>query len=134
MDYHNIIMFIIMFLAGTLSTMNLWVDTWDDMRFHLNDVYMIVLMSGWSFLLMGVYYMNVEQLLIGVVCVIAMVIAIRTQFMISQDQFLRGMIPHHSMAIFMSKKLLTKKNTITQFVKNIIVTQEKEIRQMKNLK
>jgi uncharacterized protein (DUF305 family) len=42
------------------------------------------------------------------------------------------MIPHHSMAIHMSKKLLEKKNTISPFVENIIKTQEEEILFLKN--
>ena len=44
------------------------------------------------------------------------------------------MIPHHSMAVHMSKKLLEKEkeNNITPFVKNIIKTQEEEILILKN--
>jgi uncharacterized protein (DUF305 family) len=37
------------------------------------------------------------------------------------------MIPHHSMAIHMSKKLLEKENNLESFLKNIINTQENEI-------
>jgi uncharacterized protein (DUF305 family) len=37
------------------------------------------------------------------------------------------MIPHHSMAIHMSKKLLEKNNNISLFLENIIKTQENEI-------
>jgi uncharacterized protein (DUF305 family) len=37
------------------------------------------------------------------------------------------MIPHHSMAVHMSKKLLKKENNITPFLKHLITTQEKEI-------
>jgi uncharacterized protein (DUF305 family) len=37
------------------------------------------------------------------------------------------MIPHHSMAVHMSKKILEKENNISLFVKNIIKTQEDEI-------
>jgi uncharacterized protein (DUF305 family) len=43
-----------------------------------------------------------------------------------------GMIPHHSMAVHMSKKLLEKENNIGDFLKNIINTQEKEITFMKS--
>jgi uncharacterized protein (DUF305 family) len=43
------------------------------------------------------------------------------------------MIPHHSMAVHMSKKLLEKENNISSFVKNIIKTQEDEINYLKNL-
>ena len=37
------------------------------------------------------------------------------------------MIPHHSMAVHMSRKLLEKENDMSQFVENIIKTQEDEI-------
>ena len=42
---HYIIMFFIMIVAGALSTMNVWVDKISDIRFSLNDVYMILLMK-----------------------------------------------------------------------------------------
>ena len=37
------------------------------------------------------------------------------------------MIPHHSMAVHKSKKILEQENNISSFVKNIIKTQEDEI-------
>jgi uncharacterized protein (DUF305 family) len=37
------------------------------------------------------------------------------------------MIPHHSMAIHMSKKLVEKENSIPAFIQSIIKTQEDEI-------
>ena len=42
---HYIIMFFIMIIAGSLSTMNVWVDKISDIRFSLNDLYMILLMN-----------------------------------------------------------------------------------------
>jgi hypothetical protein len=44
------------------------------------------------------------------------------------------MIPHHSMAIHMSKQLLEKQNTINTFLEKIIATQTEEIQFMKRLK
>jgi uncharacterized protein (DUF305 family) len=41
------------------------------------------------------------------------------------------MIPHHSMAILMSKRLAEKPNSIEPLLKQIIETQEKEINIMK---
>ena len=61
-----VIMLIIMFIAGLLSSMNVWVDKLSDMRFHLNDVYMSLLMCGWSLILMGIYYINPTILLVGI--------------------------------------------------------------------
>jgi len=122
-----------MIISGLLSTMNVWVDKWDDIRFSINDVYMTLLMTGWMFLLMGVYYTETSIVLIGVFLVVSNLWCIRTQFMVSTEQYILGMIPHHSMAILMSKKLLQKNPSIKDFVSNIITTQEKEIEYMKHL-
>ena len=57
---------------------------------------------------------------------------IRNQFLITETQYKLGIIPHHSMAVHMSKKLLEKENNISTFVENIIKTQEDEILILKN--
>lgn len=124
-------MFFIMILAGCLSTMNVWADKIDDVRFSLNDVYMILLMTGWMFLFMGLFYGDMGAIVFGLVLVVLNVVCIRTQFMITQEQYIQGMIPHHSMAVLMSKRLLEKGTTLDTFVKNILTTQEKEIAFMK---
>lgn len=124
---HYVVMFFIMILAGLLSTMNVWVDKTEHIRFSLNDIYMIFLMTGWMFLFMGLYYKESIILTIGTLLVIFNFWCIRTQFMISQEQYKLGMIPHHSMAVHMSKKLLNKNNTLEDFLKNLINTQENEI-------
>ena len=129
---HYIIMFFIMVLSGLLSTMNIWVDKIDDIRFSINDIYMILLMTGWMFLFMGLFYHEKNVFLIGLSLVIFNILCIRNQFLITESQYKLGMIPHHSMAIHMSKKLLEKKNKISPFIKNIIKTQENEILVLKN--
>ena len=124
---HYTIMFFIMILSSLLSTMNVWVDKFDDIRLSINDIYMSLLMTGWMFLFMGVIYKEISVFLIGISLIIINVLFIRKQFLITETQYKLGMIPHHSMAIHMSKKLLEKRNNIQQFLKNIINTQEKEI-------
>ena len=52
---HYIVMFIIMIIAGLLSTMNVWIDKYQDIRYSLNDVYMILLMAGWMLFFMGLF-------------------------------------------------------------------------------
>ncbi len=128
---HYTIMFFIMILAGLLSTMNIWVDKYDDIRFSINDAYMILLMTGWMFTFMGLIYRNMSVFIIGILLVAVNIWCIRTQFLVTETQYMLGMIPHHSMAIHMSKKLLEKTNTTQSFLKNIIETQEKEISFMK---
>lgn len=130
---HYLVMFIIMILSGFLSTMNIWVDKLDDIRISLNDIYMVLLMSGWMLLFMGLYYRESTPLFVGIVLVIINIWCIRTQFMISDKQYILGMIPHHSMAVLMSKKLLEDNTSIiSSFVQNIIDTQEHEIAFMKD--
>jgi uncharacterized membrane protein YGL010W len=124
-----------MIASGLLSTMNVWADKLDDVRFSINDAYMTLLMSGWMFLFMGLIYREPSVFFIGLSLVIVNILCIRNQFLITETQYKLGMIPHHSMAVHMSKKLLEKENNIptsmSQFVQNIIKTQENEIKVLK---
>ena len=119
-----------MILSVLLSTMNVYADKLDDIRWSLNDIYMTTLMTGWMITFMSIYYKDVNPFIVGSCIVIFSFYAIRTQLFISQDQYLLGMIPHHSMAILMSKRLLVKNNSITPFLNKIITTQTKEIEYM----
>jgi hypothetical protein len=125
-------MFLISILAGLLSTMNIWVDKLNDIRFSINDIYMTLLMTGWMFLFMGLIYQDMNITLLGTLLVIISIWCIRTQFLVDETQYRLGMIPHHSMTVHMSKKLLQKENDISDFVQNIIDTQEKEILYLKD--
>ena len=120
-------MFFIMILTGLLSTMNVWVDKYDDIRFSMNDVYMILLMTGWMFFFMGIVYKEIRVILIGLGLVAVNLYCIRNQVLITETQYKLGMIPHHSMAIHMSKKLVEKENSIPAFIQSIIKTQEDEL-------
>lgn len=124
---HYIVMFFIMIISGLLSTMNVWVNKISDIRFSMNDVYMTLLMTGWMFLFMGLVYKETYIIYIGLSLVVINIWCIRNQFLITERQYKLGMIPHHSMAVHMSKKLLEKKNNISSFVQNIINNQENEI-------
>ena len=129
---HYVVMFFIMVLSGLLTTMNIWVDKLDDIRFSINDAYMTLLMTGWMFLFMGLFYQEISIFFIGLSLIICNVWFIRTQFLVTSTQYKLGMIPHHSMAVHMSKKLLEKENDNSSFVENIIKTQENEILILKN--
>ena len=130
---HYIVMFIISMLSGLLSTMNVWATGFSDMRFSLNDVYMASLMTGWMFLFMGLVYQETTTFIFGTVLTVASIVCIRIQYGITQDEYIRGMIPHHSMAVHMSKRLLEKPNTINTFLQKIVATQTEEIQFMKRL-
>lgn len=131
-DY--LIMFFIMILSALLSTMNVWADKYQDIRFSINDVYMAFLMGGWMLLFMGLLNKDQKIVILGVLIVAINIGFIRSQFLVTEEQYKLGMIPHHSMAVHMSKKLLEKNNNIPDFLKNVITTQESEIQFMKNNK
>jgi hypothetical protein len=130
-----------MFISGLLSSMNIWVDKISDIYFHLNDIYMALLMCGWSLIIMGIYYIHGTLFTIGIIMTSIIIYCIRTQLFINENQYLKGMIPHHSMAVLMSKQLLDKSyndNTekmpkkIQDLVSHITKSQEYEIDLMKS--
>jgi hypothetical protein len=125
------VMFVISIIAGFLSTMSIWVDKFSDIRTSINDVYMVFLMTGWMFLFMGLFYKETKVFLFGLLLVLINIWCIRTQFLVTKEQYKLGMIPHHSMAVHMSKKLLEKNTTMPNFLKNIINSQEEEIKILK---
>ena len=133
---HYTSMFLIMLLAGALTTMNLWADKLSDFRWSINDVYMTLAMTGWMFFFMGLHDRRASVTLFGLILLTLSVLAIRTQFLVSTRQYLQGMIPHHSMAVLMSKRLLASQGSkedpaMTEFLQRLIQTQEEEIRWMK---
>lgn len=128
-------MIVAMLFAGALSTMSVWAASPRDVRWSVNDLYMIGLMTGWTLLFYGLLAKHTKQALVGMVIVVAMLVAIRTQALISWRQFVRGMIPHHSMAILMSKRQLEIRKDLSdeqrRFLEDIITTQQAEIDWMK---
>ena len=131
MQNHYVQMFFIMIIASFLSTMNVWVSSTSDIRLSLNDLYMALLMTGWMFLFMGVLDKNNFITLFGIILTAGSFYAIRKQLFVDQKQYLLGMIPHHSMAILMSKELQKKENNIPKLLNDIITNQENEIKFMK---
>ena len=93
---------------------------------------MIFLMNGWMFFFMGIIYQHLYVFIFGLLLVIINIYLIRTQTFVTENQYKLGMIPHHSMAVLMSKRLLKKQNNIQPFLKNLINTQKSEINFLKN--
>jgi uncharacterized protein (DUF305 family) len=58
---------------------------------------------------------------------------IRQQTAVSDRQFLRAMIPHHSSAILMCERAPLEDPEIQELCQQIIESQQKEIHHMKNI-
>jgi hypothetical protein len=134
---HIIIMFVIMVVASVITGMNMWVNNLSDVRLHLNDVYMGISMTGWMLFLMGLIYSMENYIWIGIGTIGISAYLIRKQTFIGTREYIDSMIPHHSMAILMSKQLKEKgeiqNKQLDQLVNNIIQTQQEEINLMKSL-
>ena len=135
MIHNDFQMAIIMVFSGLLSSMYIWSDKLSDIRLSLNDLYMVTLMIFWMFFFMGLLSFNKNYVLYSSLAIIMNLWFIRKQIFINKHQYFTGMIPHHSMAILTSKRLLEKQKNLSQkekeFVESIIKTQENEIKTMK---
>ena len=124
-------------LYGILSGMNVFVVKLSHIRLNINDILMTTLMCALMMLFMGIRYGISNWIIYGLLSVIIVFYLIRTQILTTQSQFIRSMIPHHSMGIKMSEGILqnTKINSeIELLASDIIETQNKEIKIMQSIK
>ena len=128
------VMFGLMVLSGLLSSMNVFADKLGDVYLTLNDLYMSLLMTGWMFLFMGLYSKTSRQMYVGLVCIAVSFVAIRMQLFIGSSQYAMSMIPHHSMAVLMSKRVLEKqvKPPLATIAGSIVAQQAAEIEILKS--
>jgi len=129
--------FIIQYFAMSL----LMTSKLQDIRNSLSKFYISAIMG----LLMGileVFMHDLSMMKISmkyyiplIVLLIIFVVAYRVQFYILDKDYLREMIEHHSMAIFTSNEILNKTHNyeVTKLAKNIIETQNEEIKKMNDL-
>jgi hypothetical protein len=129
----DFVMIIISIISGLMASMNAWAVDESHIRFgHMNDIYMALIMTAWMITLMGIWHMNFMYIILGVISIIAIKFLINNQTFVTRSQFMKGMIPHHSMAIRMAKEVINKTNDpfTIQLAHNIIKSQSKEIKQM----
>jgi hypothetical protein len=122
--------------------MYIWSDKISNMRVSINDIYMSSLMTAWMFLLMGIYHKIYNYILPSLIVILVTLYMIRNQSFVTPSQYIKGMIPHHSMAITMSKRLIDNYSSnlenkkyieLKKLLLNIISTQEREIDTLKKL-
>lgn len=132
MSVSFLIMYIVMFLN---------MDRVNTYHTSLTRVYMAILMVAPMAIimmtLMGKMYPNKKKnkivILSGIVVFILAFISLRTQTPISDVQYMKAMIPHHSSAIMTSKHANIKDPEVRILADSIIASQEREIRQMEEI-
>ena len=142
MLHYYLILFIIMLIMGVgLNAMNLLAYRLDDLYMSLTLFYGGLVMASnmlWGhelvhFLSMG--KINKQIFILGIILTIIFTILLRKQYLIDDNNWLRRMISHHSTALTTSHKIYnkTKNEQIKKLSKEIITTQEREIKLMKEL-
>ncbi len=138
---HNIIQFIVMVIIGMLfNPMNILAYRVGDLYLSLTLFYGGLLMASnmmWAHELVHYFSMghfNINVFIIGIMLsLFATFLLLRQQFLVSDKQWIRRMITHHSTALTTSHNILKKTDDmrIKKLAKDIINTQENEIKFMK---
>jgi len=139
----QIIMFIIMTIVGILfNPMNVLAYRINDLYISLTLVYGGLLMASnmiWAHEIvhyLSMNHFNIYFFCIGIsLSIILSIYLLRTQLFVSDTQWLRRMISHHSTALTTTHIIYNKTNNpkLKKLARDIIDTQEKEIQLMKTM-
>ena len=115
------------------------VDRFENIFLNINQFYMAALMASpmiiIEVLLMSGMYKNKSRnsiiIITSVIALAGFFVMIRQQTAVSDRQFLKSMIPHHSGAILMCEQADLQDPEIKKLCEEIIANQQREIEQMK---
>lgn len=124
-----IIMYVVMFFN---------MDNINHYHTSATRIYMAILMVApmavVMMTMMGRMYRNKKKntviMVAAVILFFVTLAALRTQTPISDVQYMKAMIPHHSSAILTSKHANIKDSEVRKLADSIIASQEREIQQM----
>ena len=139
LTYTMIVMFVGSFIIQYFFMSTIMSNSVENITNSLGKVYISILMGLYMLILevmmhdhqYSVFSMK-YYIIIG--CLIGLFIYLyRTQKYITDKEYLKEMIEHHSMALLTSNKILEKTDdyNVSKLAKNIIQKQEDEIRDMK---
>ena len=128
--------FVVMHLITYLNTYE-----WDHVYFSLMRFYMTTLMvAAMGLLMLGfmahMYPDKGKNRLIALGCVAVFggaLAMLRSQALVNDTRFMESMIPHHSIAILVSKRATLKDPEVRTLADSIISAQQREIGQMKRM-
>ena len=145
----QLILFMIMFIiALVLDPMNIMIYSFDDYYISKPLIFSSLYMAStmvWGhqivhFLQKGIHHFNIKIFVSGLILSLLFIYILRTQVFFNSTDWLKGMIPHHSVAITTTKKVLEKvsgdeneNSYIYRLAKDIVYNQEREIIFMKNM-
>lgn len=137
--YKKFALMIVLSFVAMYILMYAMVDKLGNVVPNVNQFYMAGLMTMPMIILeiaiMGSMYMNkklnVGLMSTGIVGLFVFFFCIHNQVGVGDRQFLKSMIPHHAAAVLMVEKANIQDPAIKELANNIIVSQQKEIEEMK---
>ena len=133
----NGMMFISMFIIQYVFMSYVMTNSPENITNSIGKIYMSTIM-GLFMVVAGVLMQHkffINQFLLYSSLLIGCIYLYKIQFGISEKEYLKEMIEHHSMALLTSQAILkkTKDNDVLNLAKRIIRTQGKEINEMRIL-
>ena len=142
MKWH-VTMFVVMVIVGILfNPMNVLAYRISDLYLSLTLFYGGLLMASnmiWAHEIVHYFAMgkiNMKVFCVGIIMSLAVTfVLLRQQLYVNDEQWLKRMISHHSTALTTSKNIFnkTKNEKVRTLAKEIIETQEREIKLMKSM-
>jgi hypothetical protein len=137
--YRRLLVMAVLSFISMYLLMYAMVDSFEDVFPNFNQFYMAGLMTApmmvIELILMNMMYpnkkLNALIMAVSVIAGLAFFIFIRQQTAITDRQFLKSMIPHHSGAILMCEQASLEDPEIVDLCETIISGQQQEIDQMK---
>ena len=131
------LMFISMFIIQYFFMSYIMTNRMDNMQNSFGKVYMSSIMGLFMVLLMVFMKrkINMTHVILFTSLLLLIIYLYKEQVGINDKEYLKEMIEHHSMAVLTSKQVLNKTNNITvsNFAKQVLNTQEREINEMKHM-
>jgi len=137
--YVRLLVMAVLSFAAMYVLMYAMVNTLENVVHNVNQVYMAGLMTAPMVLIeravmRGMYHDRRLSIFAGgasVLLLIASFVAIRQQTAVSDEQFLRSMVPHHAGAILMCQQAAIADPEIIELCRGITEGQQSEIDQMR---
>lgn len=129
----HIIMFVGMLIFHLFAMPFIMIYRYEDFYLSMNQLYMGLIMSLFMVLLESFMHPLPLSIIIAIIIlIILLTIFVKKQTGINKKQYLRDMIPHHSMALQTSEKQINEP-VVGKLAQTIFQTQIDEIYQMKKL-
>ncbi|MGF7079084.1 DUF305 domain-containing protein [Mucilaginibacter sp. UYCu711] len=138
-NYRTFVLMLALSFIIMYGVMFLNVDQADHIYLSMTRLYMTLMMvASMALLMLAMMRMmyknrklNLVIILSSMAVFILSLVGVRTQTLVGDVQYMKGMIPHHSIAIMTSKNANIKDPEVRKLADGIIKTQEKEIAEMK---